>query len=516
MVACGLRDGAERRRRPSATHRGSFRIDAPAVSPRARRCATPRAGSRRVWRAPRGWARAPAVDRRGGGRRPRARPPIGRSGAGAAGSGHDSGGRAAANAHGKDIGVGIPRALQPLDQGWTRARARRPAPRRRRRGRGRPLRSRRAPRRACRRARPRTPRGRASSSSGMTRRLAGDAVRGKRADADEGSARPNAADFNFAAASRRDRRVTFHNADNFYHRRARARRRRGRRVSARRRDRRARRRRGPPYGKYKKRGRGGKGDPSAREATVTVVGHIPGAAEGTNLLMTGDWRDVEKWGTQFVLNCAPEEVAPADEDAMLRYLAGGALPGVGKATAAKLVAHFGVDVFAAFDAPDAERRLRECPGVGAKTAAKLAGAWGDSRGRRDAALFLEKHGDRAGARAAGRRRARRRDPGARARRPLRRARRDPRRDVPPVRARSRRGWARRRTPRPGWRRPCCACCSRRRCATGTSAAACETGGRRRQAGGPAAVPEPLGGARSRRRRTCFCAAGTSPWRRIPV
>ena len=59
---------------------------------------------------------------------------------------------------------------------------------------------------------------------------------------------------------------------------------------------------------------------------MTVVGHIPGAAEGANLLMTGDWRDVEKWGTQFVLNCAPEEVAPADEDAMLRYLAGGALP----------------------------------------------------------------------------------------------------------------------------------------------------------------------------------------------
>ena len=310
-------------------------------------------------------------------------------------------------------------------------------------------------------------------------------MRGKRADADEGSARPNAADFNFATLRGEIRRVTFHNADNFYTV-ARV------RVAAadvaslpvgatavpggge-----------GSKYGKYKKRGRGGKGDASAREATVTVVGHIPGAAEGTNLLMTGDWRDVE-WGTQFVLNCAPR-VAPAGPDAMLRYLAGGALPASGNA--AKLVAHFGVDVFAAFDAPDAERRLRECPGVGAKTAAKLAGAWGDSRGRRDA-LFLEKHGV---APALAQRVAAAHAPGpARVRADLG-ARRDPRRDVPPVR-RVRRveggehvdaevrhqlggGHAARAAAGGGGRR------ARLR-------AVCETGGRRRQAGGPAAVPGP--------------------------
>ena len=210
------------------------------------------------------------------------------------------------------------------------------------------------------------------------------------------SAAQNSASFaSFATLRGEIRRVTFHNADNFY---TVARVRvasadvaslpagataapqapEGSKYSK--------------YSKYKKRGRGGKGGASLKEATVTVVGHIPGAAEGANLLMTGDWRDVEKWGTQFVLNATPKEIPPADEDSMLRYLAGGALPGVGKATAAKLVAHFGTDVFAAFDAPDAETKLRECPGVGAKTAEKLARAWSDSRGRRDAARFLETHG----------------------------------------------------------------------------------------------------------------------------
>ena len=329
-------------------------------------------------------------------------------GAGAAGSGHDSGGRAAANAHGKDIGVPrIPRARVSADQrldpraSATSSPAASPS---------RPWTSTPEPPRAAPRVPPRVP----ADASGPSFELFGDdsppELFGDKssasADSDALNADPNvfanaAASANgpsapepFATLRGEIRRVTFHNADNFY-------------TVARVRVASAdvaslpvgATAQGGPgggegskYRKYKKRGRGGKGGAAAREATVTVVGHIPGAAEGTNLLMTGDWRDVEKWGTQFLLNATPKEVAPADEDAMLRYLAGGALPGVGKATAAKLVAHFGTDVFAAFDAPDAEVRLRACPGVGAKTAAKLARAWGDSRGRREAARFLEAHG----------------------------------------------------------------------------------------------------------------------------
>jgi exodeoxyribonuclease V alpha subunit len=153
---------------------------------------------------------------------------------------------------------------------------------------------------------------------------------------------------------------------------------------------------GTKYNKYKKRAKGkgkGKGD---TEKVVTVVGHIPGAAEGACLEMTGDWRDVEKWGTQFVLNATPKEIVPTDEESMLRYLAGGVLPGVGKATAEKLVAHFGAAVFETLDSRDAERKLKQCPGIGEKTAEKLARSWQFSRGRRDACLFLEQHGVEAG------------------------------------------------------------------------------------------------------------------------
>ena len=108
--------------------------------------------------------------------------------------------------------------------------------------------------------------------------------------------------------------------------------------------------------------------------------------------MRGEWREVDKWGMQFQLSATPVEVTPQDEDAILRYLAGGALPGVGKVTAGKLVSHFGAKTFEVFDSPDAVALLVTCPGIGKKTAEKLKGNWDETRGRRDAIVFLERHG----------------------------------------------------------------------------------------------------------------------------
>jgi exodeoxyribonuclease V alpha subunit len=150
---------------------------------------------------------------------------------------------------------------------------------------------------------------------------------------------------------------------------------------------------GGKFAAFKRKGKKGAGaGATGKERVVTVVGHIPGVAEGQNLQMTGDWRDVERWGMQFVLNAMPDEVEPEDEDGILRYLSGGVLPGVGKVTAGKLVTHFGTRTFEVFDSPEAVRQLCGCPGVGAKTAEKLKASWDKNRGRRDACAFLEQHG----------------------------------------------------------------------------------------------------------------------------
>ena len=126
--------------------------------------------------------------------------------------------------------------------------------------------------------------------------------------------------------------------------------------------------------------------------TVTIVGTLPGASEGQMLEITGTWRENVKYGVEFVISGAPKELKPSSEDGMLRYLSGGALPGCGKVTAQRLVDHFGVNLMDVLNAPDAAKKLVACDGIGAKTALKLKTNWDESRGKRDAAVFLEKHG----------------------------------------------------------------------------------------------------------------------------
>ena len=126
--------------------------------------------------------------------------------------------------------------------------------------------------------------------------------------------------------------------------------------------------------------------------TVTIVGTLPGASEGQMLEITGSWRENVKYGVEFVITGAPKELKPSSEDGMLRYLSGGALPGCGKVTAQRLVDHFGVNLMDVLNAPDAAKKLVACDGIGAKTALKLKTNWDESRGKRDAAVFLEKHG----------------------------------------------------------------------------------------------------------------------------
>lgn len=178
------RASARRRRRATpASERDAPRAPPrrrPAVSPRARTCATPRAGSRRGWRAPRA-ARASAVDPNAGGRRPRARPPIGPSARARRARVTTPEAETWARTRGGSSGTsGSARKEEPSEPTTRSARttggrtksvfAHSQAKRRRRRrpGRGRRRPSRRVSRRACLRARPRTPPGRASSSSGMT------------------------------------------------------------------------------------------------------------------------------------------------------------------------------------------------------------------------------------------------------------------------------------------------------------------------------------------------------------
>lgn len=74
----------------------------------------------------------------------------------------------------------------------------------------------------------------------------------------------------------------------------------------------------------------------------TVVGVLPRVQVGENLRLQGDWTEHPSFGRQFKAT-ACESTLPTDEAAILRYLASGAVKGIGPATAARIVDRFGAD-----------------------------------------------------------------------------------------------------------------------------------------------------------------------------
>lgn len=78
------------------------------------------------------------------------------------------------------------------------------------------------------------------------------------------------------------------------------------------------------------------------QSLVTVVGVLPRVQVGEHLRLQGEWVEHPSFGPQFKAS-ACESTLPTDETAILRYLASGAVKGIGPATAARIVDRFGAD-----------------------------------------------------------------------------------------------------------------------------------------------------------------------------
>ena len=85
-----------------------------------------------------------------------------------------------------------------------------------------------------------------------------------------------------------------------------------------------------------------------------VVGALGDAEIGDELQVSGVWEEHPRFGRQFKVSAA-ERRQPSSEQGLLRYLAAGAVPGVGPALAQRLVAHLGSDLLA-IAASDPQRR----------------------------------------------------------------------------------------------------------------------------------------------------------------
>jgi exodeoxyribonuclease V alpha subunit len=129
-------------------------------------------------------------------------------------------------------------------------------------------------------------------------------------------------------------------------------------------------------------------DSVADEPSTTIVGTLPHVREGETLLLEGEWQVHPIHGRNFrVERC--EATMPTSLAGIERYLASGAVSGIGPVSANRIVDHFGERTIEVLDTePDL---LREVAGISAKRLEVIKGSWSQQRSVREIALFLQDH-----------------------------------------------------------------------------------------------------------------------------
>ena len=122
---------------------------------------------------------------------------------------------------------------------------------------------------------------------------------------------------------------------------------------------------------------------------VTTVYKGPAPFMGEMIRASGEWTQHARFGRQFTVT-AYQSIKPVTAEGVERFLASGAVKGIGKAMASRIVAHFGKDTLEILGR--SPERLAEVSGIGAKKAKSIGEAYNTISDLRELMLFLEEHG----------------------------------------------------------------------------------------------------------------------------
>lgn len=125
------------------------------------------------------------------------------------------------------------------------------------------------------------------------------------------------------------------------------------------------------------------------EEEIILVGMLKGVTQGESIRATGDYVEHPVYGNQFKV-VSYESVTPEDAAGMERYLASGAIKGVGAALAARIVKKFGTDTFRIME--EEPIRLVEVKGISDRIAREISAQVQEKKDLREAFLFLQKYG----------------------------------------------------------------------------------------------------------------------------
>lgn len=129
--------------------------------------------------------------------------------------------------------------------------------------------------------------------------------------------------------------------------------------------------------------------PSNENSPVAVVGSMLTPLVGEQLELTGEWVEHARFGRQFKITNY-KKVAPSSVKGIERFLASGAIKGIGAAMASRLVKQFGIDTLKVIG--EKSHRLLEVEGIGKKKAAAIQKAYSEQSEMHDVMLFLEMNG----------------------------------------------------------------------------------------------------------------------------
>lgn len=125
------------------------------------------------------------------------------------------------------------------------------------------------------------------------------------------------------------------------------------------------------------------------EEEITCVGMFKGLTQGETITARGETVEHPVYGSQFKVSCY-QTVAPKDSISMERYLASGAVKGIGAALAARIVKKFGDDTFRIIE--EEPERLVEIKGISERKAREIAVQMEERKDLREALVYLQQFG----------------------------------------------------------------------------------------------------------------------------
>ena len=120
----------------------------------------------------------------------------------------------------------------------------------------------------------------------------------------------------------------------------------------------------------------------------TVVGPIVSPSEGQNIEVTGNWEKSD-YGMQLRAN-SYRYTLPSTTDGVMRFLSSGAVPGIGKTLAQKIVETFGERTISVLE--NSIEELLCVPKIGKKKLKIISKAWKESAAKREIFIFLQSLG----------------------------------------------------------------------------------------------------------------------------